>query len=376
MSDRVLICVGLLFAAIFSQSVRADEQNIWYYDSSAKVISNEVWCLPVYSLSGGALTISRDTPVGSGDIDLSNLYLQRADGSLLEITKLSLADGKNGSLFSNKAITSFKADDVSYVPTGCFKSNTSITNLMLSYHSSFNKSFPGDAFRSCTKLVSRAEQFIPPYITSIGSYCFADSPITGSLVLTNLASFGLASNGASSAFSGTHLEEIVLKGSFTTLPNYLFYNCTKLKSVSIDANITSIGYKTFQACSALQSLEFFGYKKFSLSTSSTAYNFNNSSKLSSVTFAGLPLATSDLDKILTAVSAVASTATKGKACTIYASKRLDNHGWRGLANGLADSESNYAPDKTFGVYRSGSRKAWLVHRRSEYDALPTIIKTH
>lgn len=375
---KVLSVALLLSLCAFSFKAFCDEAgaNVWYYDSGAKVISNEVWTLPVHSLSGGNLTLARtkEVIVGSGDLDLSNLFLRLANGNNLEITKLALADGSNGSIFSSTIFTSLKADDVSGVPIGCFKDNTSLTNLILSYHSSFNKKFSNDSFRGCTKLTCDINQFVPPWIVSIGSYCFNGSPLTGNLILTNLSTFAVNNVNNSSAFSATKLEEVVLKGTFTSLPSYLFYNCSELRYLCVDANITFIGTKVFQGCPEIQRLDFLGYKAFSLSTSSSAYNFLNSKKISSVTFNGLPLASADIDKILTGVAAVSSTGAKGKSCTIYASKRISDRGWSKLAAGFADSESKYAPEKSFGVYRNGSRKAWLVHRRSSYDPLPTMFE--
>lgn len=365
--------VAVMLSIFYACFAIAEERNVWYYDSGAKVISNEVWSLPVHSLSGGTLTLARTKTliVGSGDLDLSNLFLRLANGNNLEITKLVLADGSNGSIFSSTVFESIKADDVSGVPTGCFKDNTSLTNLILSYHSSFNKKFSNDAFRGCTKLTCDINQFVPPWIVSIGSYCFNGSPLTGNLILTNVSTFAVNNVSTSSAFSATKLEEVVLKGTFTSLPSYLFYNCSELRYLCVDANITFIGTKVFQGCPEIQRLEFLGYKAFSLSTSSTAYNFLNSKKISSVTFNGLPLASADIDKILTGVTAVSSTDAKGKSCTIYASKRINDRGWSKLAAGFADKEPEYKPDNSFGVYRNGSRKAWLVHRRSCYDSLPT-----
>ena len=98
--------VAVMLSIFYACFAIAEERNVWYYDSGAKVISNEVWSLPVHSLSGGNLTLARTKTliVGSGDLDLSNLYLRTSNGSLLEITKLALADGSNGSIFSSAPI--------------------------------------------------------------------------------------------------------------------------------------------------------------------------------------------------------------------------------------------------------------------------------
>ncbi|MBQ6925385.1 MAG: leucine-rich repeat protein [Kiritimatiellae bacterium] len=364
--------VALSLAVLVSRTCRSQEMNVWYYNATDKVISNDVWKLPVASLSGNTLTFDKNkasSVTGSGALDLRNLHLRTANGSIVEITRLALAtSGANGSVFtSNTAITSLYADDVSYVPTACFKNCTALEDLSLSYHPSAPKTMPNDAFRSCAKLKCPVGQFLPPWVTQIGSYMLADSPVTGRLVLTNLTNFALNSTKNSYAFGGTAIEEVYLKGSFATLPPYVFYNAQKLQSLEVDAELSSIGNKAFQSCPALLSLAFHGRRAFTLSTSSTAYNFNSSTKLASVTFDGAPLQSADIDRILAGVTAVAATASKGKGCTIFASRRFADGGWRALAAPLEGNEIAYRPDGTFGVFRNGSRKAWMVHRSSPYD---------
>ena len=362
----------LALAVLFARTSRSQEMNVWYYNATDKVISNEVWTLPVASLNGTTLTFDKNRAsavAGAGELDLRDLHLRRADGSIVEITKLALAtSGANGSIFtSNTSVTSLFANNVSYVPTACFKGCTALESLSLSYHPTVPKSMPNDAFRSCTKLTCPVGQFLPPWVTQIGSYMLADSPVTGRLVLTNLTNFALNSSKNSNAFGGTALEEAYLKGSFTTLPPYVFYNAQKLQKLEVDAELASIANKAFQSCPALLSLTFHGRRAFTLSTSSTAYNFNSSTKLASVTFDGAPLQSADIDRILAGVATVAATAAKGKGCTIFASRRFADGGWRTLAAPLEGNEVAYRPDGTFGVFRNGSRKAWMVHHSSPYD---------
>ena len=71
------------------------------------------------------------------------------------------------------------------------------------------------------------------------------------------------------------------------------------------------------------------------------------------------------------VAAVASSEEKGKACTIYCSKK---QGWKAkFASALEGKEADYAPEGYMGVYESETatsgkvitsvgRKAWLVHK--------------
>ena len=362
----------LALAVLFARTSRSQEMNVWYYNATDKVISNEVWTLPVASLNGTTLTFDKNRAsavAGSGALDLRNLHLRTANGSLVEITRLALAtSGANGSIFTGSAaFTSICADDVSYVPTACFKNCTALENLSLAYHPAAPKSMPNEAFRNCTKLKCPVGQFLPPWITKVGYYMLADTPVTGRLALTNLTSFTLNNVNNSYAFGGTAIEDAYLKGPFTTLPPYVFYNAQKLQKLEVDAELASIANKAFQSCPALLSLTFHGRRAFTLSTSSTAYNFNSSTKLASVTFDGAPLQSADIDRILAGVATVAATAAKGKGCTIFASRRFADGGWRTLAAPLEGNEVAYRPDGTFGVFRNGSRKAWMVHHRSPYD---------
>lgn len=62
---------------------------------------------------------------------------------------------------------------------------------------------------------------------------------------------------------------------------------------------------------------------------------------------------------VTGVSAVASSAAKAKNCIVRVRKE-NLHDWMPYSSAMADCEPDYAPSRTFGVWREGSRKAYLV----------------
>ncbi len=73
-----------------------------------------------------------------------------------------------------------------------------------------------------------------------------------------------------------------------------------------------------------------------------------------------------VDKMLTTHAET----TGAKAATIYASRAL---GWDKIADAVSETESASAPVGTMGVYRRDLRKAWLVHRESQYDPKGTFL---
>ena len=63
--------------------------------------------------------------------------------------------------------------------------------------------------------------------------------------------------------------------------------------------------------------------------------------------------------LLTGVAAVDSETAAAKNCTIYV-QASDASRWRPYADALAGVEGDYAPKNTFGVWKAGSRKAFMA----------------
>ena len=66
--------------------------------------------------------------------------------------------------------------------------------------------------------------------------------------------YRVSSIGAS-AFAGCeHLQEIVIPGSFSSIPNNMFYGCKSLKKITLGEHITSIADSAFAKCASLETI--------------------------------------------------------------------------------------------------------------------------
>lgn len=111
---------------------------------------------------------------------------------------------------------------------------------------------------------------IPSGITSIGAEAFAYTRLNSIEIPDKVTHLG------DSAFASTLITSIKLPATLTTLPSFLFFNCSKLTSVDIPESVTSIGSSAF-AYTALESVKL----PASLTEISSSL-FDNCTKLSSI----------------------------------------------------------------------------------------------
>ena len=114
---------------------------------------------------------------------------------------------------------------------------------------------------------------LPESLTSIGTRAFASADITsltipGSVTTIGVEVFWNCSKLTSltirdgvttieSAFGAcTGLTELVLPDSVTAIGTQAFYSCTGLETVTFSKNLTSIGYMAFSGCTALEEVVF------------------------------------------------------------------------------------------------------------------------
>jgi hypothetical protein len=195
-----------------------------------------------------------------------------------------------------------------------------------------------NSFRYCRKMYGKVYL---PKVTSIGSQAFYYA-----------ASIQEFETGETLASLGEHavqycsaLTNVILRGSsLAKIAGCTFYQSKKIKRFELSAPLLS-----------------------AVSVTSNGEAFNDV-KPEKIYIHSAPFVSADgsldntqsvVDGILYAVSQVASTADKAKACNIYVPKE-NLADWKKYSSALLDYEPKHAPRRTFGVWRESSRKAYLV----------------
>lgn len=117
-----------------------------------------------------------------------------------------------------------------------------------------------NAFRECDSL---QDIIIPDSVTSIGLNAFYGCPIKNAQIPScAISSINTASN---------YLESVIIT-SGDSIGQYSFYNCPKLKSVTISSSVKSIGAYAFAYCKNLTSVVFENPNGWWYSSNSSAAN--------------------------------------------------------------------------------------------------------
>jgi len=127
--------------------------------------------------------------------------------------------------------------------------NTEITKLIIPNDVTSINSY---AFYGCSGLTSVT---IPNSVTSIGNYAF--SRCSGLKSITwNAKNYPAFSSYSSNPFYSirTQITEFIICDDMTSIPSYMCYEMSNLKSVTIPNSVTSIGYSAFYGCSGLTSV--------------------------------------------------------------------------------------------------------------------------
>ncbi len=122
-----------------------------------------------------------------------------------------------------------------------------------------------NAFANATNLT---ELIIPDSVTSIGARALSNSltklkyiqiPFVGGVKTGGTSSnaffayiFGATSNSGQNSYVSTSLTNVVVSGG--NIPDYAFYNCIRLTSITLLNDATSIGERAFYYCSGLTSI--------------------------------------------------------------------------------------------------------------------------
>ncbi len=132
-------------------------------------------------------------------------------------------------------------------------------------------SIGGSAFFGCTGLT---EITIPENVTSIESAAFKSCSGLETLNF-NAKNCTMSGQNYYATFNGcTSLTTITIGENVETIPSYAFSYCSSVKSVTIPASVTSIGYDAFKECNGIETLTF--------DTEAIGYVFNNKPSLKTV----------------------------------------------------------------------------------------------
>ncbi len=96
-------------------------------------------------------------------------------------------------------------------------------------------------------------------ITVIGAYCFAKSGHLSEALAEEVQKAGLGdgttpAEGALRPLNGEYLQELTLPDSVTCLETYAFYNCRRLRRLTVGAGLREIHSDAFMNCRALHTL--------------------------------------------------------------------------------------------------------------------------
>lgn len=165
----------------------------------------------------------------------------------------------------------FKELPVTGIGSSAFKDCKDITSITLP---DTITSIGGSAFQGCTSLESIN---IPDGVTSIGRYTFENTPNLESITLpdsvTSIGGYAFQYSGIKSiaipdsvtsidgyAFQYSAIESVTFGENckMEAITSYAFQLCKNLKSITIPASVTSIGFSAFNQCTSLESVEILG----------------------------------------------------------------------------------------------------------------------
>jgi len=368
-------------------SIRAFFAHDWVYDDSNAItntIDNGVWKINVsvydatkkqlrvgLAKGNGALSTAI-TGTGSGALDF-NGTIRGAGGETWEIvvfTAYSMTKLKN---WDDNTAADFKA-----LPTAIVYPETLRYGCSDSYNFNQTRAWPLEEIifiapeytgnlsfhiNGATKL--KAGTVRAPKMTTISSFIYQDVwNWAADLDTWDLSGVTTISDWAFHGKTGVPFKGTLDLPNIRTIGYDNFSNFTAIAGAKLGTNLTltAVGAGSFYNAKALKTLTI-GNAKNGVTVGANA--FAGTTAPSSVTFLG-PRDETLADAVLTGVAA----SDGDKAATVCASARFR---WNRSAAVPTATEESLKPAGTFGVYRTGSRKAWLVDTPSPYDPRGIVI---
>ena len=394
-------------------SVRAEFQRDWLLTTVDGVsqLTDGVWTLRASKDGQGRVSIGNGWTAGGGylagpsvptPLDLSGA-LTDADGNALSLHYIGNPAFKMVANISSLRIVSdtltqigseafYNLPDLGDVyleiPActtfgySCFSTNPELTNLVVRADglTTCAPTKPWRPFSDNPKLV--CVEIRAPKLTYLTDYFLADTPLTA----TDFSTWDLASveRIGERAFKGCRVTDGLSLPALREVGNSAFYSA-KVEALAFGTKyLTNICANAFIWCQNLRTVTLGNTAN--LKVDATAFlgdrpqESGSSAAPKHVTFLGPAPTQENIDSVIAAVS----TSEGEKTCRIYASKGRNRRDglpeWENLATtpsgedeiaaAAAESVAQAAEGRSLlagGVYRDGSRKAWLIRIKTPYD---------
>lgn len=142
--------------------------------------------------------------------------------------------------YNCKSLTNIDAPNLKTIGSACFASCSNLTSISAPKISDI----PSNAFKNCSELSS----FDFSNITSLGTGAFSDCSKLESVNALNLKEVDHNSSSVGIFSRCSSLANVSLGNAITTIPNYMFEECTSLTKLEIPQSVKSIGYNAFADC--------------------------------------------------------------------------------------------------------------------------------
>jgi len=203
-----------------------------------------------------------------------------------------------------------------------------------------------------------------PKVTGLGGSCIWQNATLSDTDVTDWDFSSVTDIGGFAFASCTGMKGTLKLPSLKTIGHRNFQNHKSLSGVVLATNLTlvSVGSNAFLNATGLRKVTI-GNAKAGVTLDQNL--FKGATGVADITFLG-PRNEALADAVLTGVTAT----TGAKTATIRASRFF---GWDNSVSAATGDEVAAKPSEAAGVYRAGSRKAWLVYEASPFDPRGAVL---
>lgn len=359
--------------------IRAFFAHDWTYDAAAQTISNGNWVIKVSVVDSGKRTLrignntangtfsTALTGTGTGTLDF-NGRVRDADGNAWTLTHVKSYAMCRAREWKSTDTTATFSDHPSVVVFP--ETLTQMDGDIFNFNQSQN--FPlsevvliAPNLAGTLRLVINGPILLNrmtlrvPKVTGLGANCIWQN---ATLSQTDVTEWDLSSVTSIAEFAFaycTGMRGTLHLPSLVSLGHRNFQDHKSLSGVVLATNLTltTVGSNAFLNATGLRKATIGNSKKVAFTVGQNA--FKGATGIESVTFLG-PRNEALADAVLTGVAATAG----AKSTTVRASAAF---GWDASVSAATGDEVAAQPSTAAGVYRDGSRKAWLVYEPSPFD---------